>query len=383
MNMMFFYRGTKYFLDRVFVRLTSLKLFILIWVVYVSCDNVEDNGTETSLSKIYNIQPDALSIEEVPVVKLDLINSISSINDSIFIRISMDIVSTSDLIYINDAANSRVIVTDTDYNLVHIVGREGKGPGETIKGRFMSVSNGVLYFEDSGSRRINMYDNTGQFLNEIKIPEEDRIMTQFTVADGTIYVSNNINDFSINGFNQEGVKYRFGGNFDHLEESEKYSRNERNLVVTDNKLISVGISEPILEVFSLSGEKLFKCDFMNDPIFEHTLHIIEKKRSSSPYRNKTTFHVIPMIKYYKDKLFMLKLDHLTMDQYNKDKILVMDLKEGICSPKLLLDLAPAVSNDKRAFTSFCIYDGGRKLVGFDVKSGDLLVFSLENIGIYE
>jgi len=75
-------------------------------------------------------------------------------------------------ILIGDPLNHNIKIYDQNGNLLKILGRQGKGPGEFRRIRGIDIdSNGEIYVSDMANQRISIFDSSGNFLNSFIVTE--------------------------------------------------------------------------------------------------------------------------------------------------------------------------------------------------------------------
>jgi len=364
------------------IRFLFIFMYLIIsGIMTSSCLKNESSNRDSSSMSEEVSQGVSVQDEErqLNIRKLALLRSIPSINDSIFIKTTMGIVESSNQVFINDFDNSRVIALNEDLELIRFIGREGRGPGEITRSTSIHATQDNIYLFNTGSKRFNIYDMEGNFVNDIKNPYGNNVLTHFTVYDDVIYFSNNVSEHSITAIDKNGIVHEFGKLYEHLDESQRLTRNTRHILSYEDKIIAVGHSEPIIEMFSLDGQKVSTCDLRNSKFLKKTVDILNTKREKLPSNTTTTFNIFLKAIIQDNKLLISFVEYEDQDNTNHDYILVIDLQDSSCEPTELIDISPESPEENRYIGPFCTYDNGQKLIAFDYVSGSLLVFDSSGI----
>lgn len=131
------------------------------------------------------INRDGVSIVKNPVkplfgeinltLKEDL--SIGNVDDEnyLFHRVSNLAINTEGNIYVADSGNKRIQVFNNNGDYLHSIGREGQGPGEfaSPEGIYLSELNGELYVPEF--RSIEVFKANGDFLRAVPIESYNRL----------------------------------------------------------------------------------------------------------------------------------------------------------------------------------------------------------------
>jgi hypothetical protein len=92
-------------------------------------------------------------------------------------------------ILVEDLRFMRLWVFDQQMNLVRIVGREGRGPGEYNSSCSPIVSDKYLYLLDKNMRRVDKYDSAFQRILDINTPPEFALKGSGLVANNRVVLS--------------------------------------------------------------------------------------------------------------------------------------------------------------------------------------------------
>lgn len=152
------------------------KLVIFLSVFVIACDtkerkpeesNRKEKATSFGTQNKYNWAPmQKLALEEVQRIVSE------SASGEVFFATIHDIeIDSRGNIYLLDPINYRVVVFSEKGKFMHFIGgMYGKGPGEFVQPRAMSIdTSGLLYIADSGTRRINVMNQSGLFMKSVNV----------------------------------------------------------------------------------------------------------------------------------------------------------------------------------------------------------------------
>ena len=88
------------------------------------------------------------------------------VNDSIFFGFIADMDADDSVILFLDHSNKRLIACDHQFNLINLIGRTGKGPGEFQYPSEVAIKNGVYLVRDN--LEIKKYSRDGTFTGSIE-----------------------------------------------------------------------------------------------------------------------------------------------------------------------------------------------------------------------
>lgn len=201
---------------------------------------------------------------------------VDQVNDSIFFGFIADIVADDSVILFLDHSNKRLIACDHQFNLIQVIGRSGKGPGELQYPSEVSIKNGFYLIRDN--LEIKKYSRDGTFTGSIETKTNlaatfslDNQQNYYLYAGAYGSLPIIVIDKSNNLINSFGVKYQVQGN-----DRQQVWFQSRNLFVTnDNQLLSVGTSYPSVELYDLKGELLHYQQLDEPIIAERYKKIVE------------------------------------------------------------------------------------------------------------
>ena len=193
----------------------------------------------------------AESAQSLTVSILQPIDSLTAFSDTTFFNNVTAISAHSGGYVLADVKNQRIILIDNHFELVRIIGKEGKGPGEFLAPSFCLVKGTFIYTFDLLLARIVMHNLEGEFKDQMDIAFE-KGMHQFAVDDeGNIYFPSARQANSISKVNQKGeILQQFGNTTGDL-------RARRNLFYLKNgDLIAFSPAVPMVERYDSAGLQL-------------------------------------------------------------------------------------------------------------------------------
>lgn len=131
----------------------------------------------TRIGVIKNPKPNMVEKKYVQLEKIKIIEADISGDEYLFKPHSLTIDKNSNL-YVYDNLQCKILKFDKDLKFIKSFGGEGEGPGEfSGTGKLHPVyirmgRDGKLYAKDLRTRKINIYDPNGNFINQIKYLEE-------------------------------------------------------------------------------------------------------------------------------------------------------------------------------------------------------------------
>jgi len=281
-------------------------------------------------------------------------------------------------LYVSDYENHRVIAADTALQLLYIMGREGKGPGEFIRCIHLTARDSAVYIFDEGSRRINIFSKNGSFMRSID-ELGFYIYNRFAV-DGQqhLYLPAPISleTYPILKIDPSGKRLAsFGTIFPQPYEKPNIGVNGRQLFVTeDEKLIALGSSTPMVEIYSPQGELLSATNLAGLPCLKS---ILDYQMVRYQHFGTVGFMSISLLSdayFTGGKLYILfyEADESTIVS---NKLLVLDYDQGQLSPSAIIRLNPGTETAN--YTTFCVLDHHRKVAAYELISGSIQVLQIE------
>ncbi|MCW9712236.1 6-bladed beta-propeller [Aliifodinibius salicampi] len=208
--------------------------------------------------------------------------NVSGLNDSTFIANVSSIESIHNQFFLSlylGGGSSQILQLGPDLDLRGIIQRNGKGPGEFTSVTDMSIINDSLYVYNETQAKILVFDHNKKFIRETKISEASA--SHMAVDERShFFLSTPSRSDPITKFSAEGQQITTFGRNTIGEDSRHYRRNSRMLFIYNDRLIAIGRSEPVLEVYSLEGT--FLSTTRIDPPEIHELIAYVREENEDP-----------------------------------------------------------------------------------------------------
>jgi hypothetical protein len=149
----------------VIIAMTSLMFLIGCTAKEQTCTVTEKDGVKTYRNK--NI-PTVEKLDFNPVKEFTLNSDPDSENFLSFIDLDMIGADSKNNIYIGDMFKVGINKYDKFGNFVTKFCRKGTGPGEVDAVSFVCVKNDTIYIGDWGTSSISLFNDQGEFLNEVQ-----------------------------------------------------------------------------------------------------------------------------------------------------------------------------------------------------------------------
>ena len=145
---------------------TQLKLFLFAIVIILF-------GCKNNTQKVINLRPT---------------KSVDILNDSTFFSSSHCMINQRNMVFI--AEESRILVTDEEFNIIRVIGRPGNGPGEFNKIYHFIIYKDSLYAVNEMLKTMNIYRLNGKYIRKFALPASPQ--GRIAVDDsGRFYLSTN------------------------------------------------------------------------------------------------------------------------------------------------------------------------------------------------
>lgn len=288
---------------------------------------------------------------------------------------------SDDKIALCEQGNKHVKIVNSDFELLNLLGREGYGPGEFSTPLSMALDNGNFYVVNDGNRAIQKYDSKGSFLASIPVPDWKLLFNRFAVEDETIFLSNGDNPL-LKFHETSSVAEAYGVHYDYQYSSdeEKFKRNHKHVFVKEDKIITVGQSEPIIEIFDKNAGRLIDhLDFSSVPEVKSRLAYRDAKYLKDPQKRESS--IITLVEdaaIFKNRLYALIYENPINRGVKCNKVLVFDFSDGI-NLQNVLSLGNSHENYIQSIGVGELGDNETVLLAFDYQSQSLLKYSLDNL----
>lgn len=230
-------------------------------------------------------------------------------------------------LYLNDIKNFRIVVFDDDLKLLRSFGQQGEGPGEFTYAGALAVGNDSVYCYDGGKRRIQVFTLDGTYHRSIPTLARS-IRTSLVVDnDGNLYFSSSSMDEPITKMSPGGaVIHQFGAWFGTTDsEVQNRLRSNRYLALHGSDvLVSVGESQPVIELFSLDGALLKQVDLSDHELFKTRLAYAEQDYEEQ-HNERKTIAVVNGISVRGNRLYILVIRNKPNDNLSANTVVTVDL----------------------------------------------------------
>jgi len=242
----------------------------------------------------------------LPTRSLEPVLAVEDFEDSRFLANVTGLYTTEDTLFcVDKLAFERLLLLDHQLELMAAFGRKGEGPGEVGNVRMGAVFRNSFFVYDPSHRAMQVFDSAGRFVQEIDLPLGTR--NPFTMdREGRFYFSTYHKDQPITQLDADGQLIRAFGTWYYPTEDRKQrrARNGRFLVITaDDQLVSIGETEPIIEIYSTEGELIASETLRGGPRLARRIAYIEEA-----YRNPEKRHVSILLSeqawHHGDRLYL-------------------------------------------------------------------------------
>jgi len=310
-------------------------------------------------------------------ISLSPYKKIEQINDTTFLSLIMNITENKGLVYFSDLKNNRIVCVDSNYKLVHIFGSPGRGPAEFNFPGGAFVHNNKLYAVDEGNNRINIFDLTGKYINNIKgiIPFKGR----FIINDSMYFGSSLSRDSPpiFKAYLNGELVQRFG-NVNRILNNINTKRLKNYFLESwKDQIIAIVDSDPVIERYTIDGKLVSTYDYSNIDYIASYINLtkLEDKKNRAAGELIGT-HMFCLNSYIQgDKLFLLLAGRDKQNNKQEmNRILMLDVGKEKIVPIKILELKN--NNGKQVgYYSFCV--SGDKLIAYDCYSYEIHEFSIQ------
>ena len=275
--------------------------------------------------------------------------SVGQLSDSTFIYDVYSIIPNKKLIYLDDYKNNRIIKLDDSLQGLITFGRSGKGPGEFTGAFYLQIWKDSIYCIDDGGMKMLVFDRDGNYAREFFIP---RVMKQFAIDSlGNFYFSTPELTEPITVYDNIGNKIKGFGTlyYNGRTSRETRARNFRHLLISGNRLIAVGVSEPIIEIYNLNGKVINKINLSDYPYIENRISYAKEEIKKDQNNRDATYILFDDVTVYNNELMCTIVDG------NKkcNKILVVKIDKDNLIPTEIITAKNKSGNTLGWITSIC------------------------------
>jgi len=311
---------------------------------------------------------------------------INTWQDSIYIQRTQSLEIHEGNLLIADFTGSRILKLDPSYQITQKIGTKGRGPEETFGAMFVNVQHDIYYLLDRGNKRINTFFEDGTHRKVIKFEESISVLGKFAVdASGNIYISTQSDQHLYTKFDENGrVILPFGTPSSNLPAYlPAYVEMSHLLMLGDDKLLAVNISQPIIDVYDLEGNLLEHYDLTSNPLFANIQEAIKTKYQA---HEGPAYMYVALVRdaiVWQNYLFTLCGDAPLGGQYKEtysNKVYVFDIEDNMQVVEIInLTVNPSEESDGKGFGAIGIFPKSQsELLGFDWHAQTLYVYDWES-----
>jgi len=313
--------------------------------------------------------------------------AINNWQDSIYIKYTQSLETHKGNLLITDFTGSRILKLDSSYQMIQIIGRKGRGPREIVRAAYVKVQHDIYYLLDRGNKWLNTFKDDGAHRKVIRFEESISTLGKFAVdPTGNIYISADSEEHLYTKFDKDGrVVLRFGMSGSDLPSYlPTYADLSHLLMLGDDKLLTVKISQPIIDVYDLEGNLLEHYDFSSHPLFYNVQEAIKAEYQA---HGDPTYLYVPLVKdvcIWQNYLLALcsapPLGAKAEDGY-PSKLYLFDIENEMEIIEIITLNENSTENDGRGFGAIGIFPKTQpELVGFDWFAQTLYVYDWESPG---
>lgn len=263
--------------------------------------------------------------------------SIVMLDDSTFFSRSISAMKIKDnLLYFTDTMNGRVVVVDSIFHVLKVIGTKGKGPGELFNAWFFAFWKDSIYISDS-ENKINVFTISGKYIRRFFLEDNPRIETCFDISgNGEIFINTPLANHPISVYSIKGKFNRGFGEWISIQnEYEKYTRNQLSIHIEDSVIICINTSEPTVQIYNVKGNMLARNDLSNIEILKDRLKTIRETQAKLRKNHPTTFFTFPILfanSFFKNNQLFLLFEKNYKTYAISNSVLKLQLKGNNFSP---------------------------------------------------
>ena len=175
-------------------------------------------------------------------------------------------------IYILDVERRDIMILDTIFNKISLIGQGGRGTKELTVPVSFHIKDDITYIFDGGTASIKKFQNC-QFIDNITVPSGTP--GRFCISDSSIFISDSNEKGVILDINKNNTKsFCYYGEIEHIGDiNYSFMVNQRNLFYQDSFLVSIPEALPFIEQYDAITKKIInKFDLSKIDLFEKNLN---------------------------------------------------------------------------------------------------------------
>jgi hypothetical protein len=282
------------------------------------------------------------------------------------------LINTQHSIFVTESKLNSIITIDNNLQYINHFGQHGDGPKELNGISQITISDNRLFVFDDRHRRIAEFTILGEFTSSIPVNNSYSGTYRFVVDHShNIYITSPDDITPILKINKKGEVVDKLGQHHDFDNSQNFVRNFRHLLLNEqNQLISVSVTEPIIEIIDLDNTaNLFRIELHHHKNLNNRLNFIQNQYNKQP-DSRTTYTLFQDVYYSEGHLYLLYMDNPSEDTFNCNKIMKLKLAENNLKPISVF----SIGNDNSMFQSFCI--NNKSIYAFETNSAEIQKFNI-------
>lgn len=299
---------------------------------------------------------------------------VASWEDSIYIRTVLSLSTDGKYLVIPDNDNHRLLVTNLSLDLLRVVGKEGRGPGEFISVFQTYTKRDKIYTFDYENSRISIHRLNGDYETEIRVTTNNFAAPRFVVDSlNNYFFSTPFEGSSVSYIKKDGTTiHTFGQQFGD-------TRNVCHIIGGNNgEIFLIYPNFPIIEKYDNVGNLKEQEDLMKIDLVKKSYdHIISYFSKMNYDWNRSSISTIGDVYYDNEKLYLLIAEHPEKEGNDEimyaNKVLVYTTTPNMKFFEVI-ELAEPNSSDN--FITLCVSEENNFLAAFELNSGSICKFIL-------
>ena len=198
-----------------------------------------------------------------------------------------DVATYQDRYFLTDTEGNRILVVNPDMEVERSFGRIGSGPGRLFHpGKLDIGPDGTIFVEDGGNERIVKFDQAGNYLGDLGIPDHQGLAIS---ANNELYVGEPENGHLITVYSSSGQKLRsfgqlkkysdvHGPTFRDRDDAYRIAFNRVRLATDKDRNLYVSFMlTPLIQKYSPDGKLLFERR-LEAPEIDRLMEAIQKTK---------------------------------------------------------------------------------------------------------
>lgn len=309
--------------------------------------------------------------EDTLIRQTELIETITSLNDSIFFGRILDIEAFDSKYFLSDQGNNKVIIVDDQFRFIRSIGKTGPGPEEIRAISNIEVKENKIIVQDAAGAKILIYNFEGDIIETHDIYFET---VEMEVSDQSLFgqlvgeTKNPLLNYSL----ETGTKTFFGV---PLEQGWNFSG--RHVALIDSLIVDANeINIPKIRVYNDKGIFLKETDFSNHPLIEpwmRDLNLNELLNQSNGTMQKSQI-VFRDITVLNGKLYL----HMPPLGRNNGPKRTFVLEAHLNNDMGFVIESAYLFSSNFLFRTFTMSEDGKNIIGYDSGRGAIIKYRILN-----